>query len=318
MVGFRIIVVLMLISFWSEAQQLPLYTQYREQATLINPAAMEPDFIAFGNNVSVGASYRTQWAGMPGAPETQSLRFTYFDNSKSGVSLVMGGHIQNDQTGPTGFTGIYGKIGGVISSDPDIMGISFAITAGMMQYRIDPNKVFFKDPGETLGSEWLTKIFPDLGLGVYGYKMLEFGAFDGDFVYGGVSVPQLFALDIDFDTPDGKYGVTRVQHVYLNGGMYKYFSKESFLEPSIWLRYAGGELYSLDVNIRYQMPGPLWIGGGYGLNQMGHLEAGVLLGENLGLDRTIKIGYGYGYSYNSIGPPTGNTHELNLSLSFFR
>jgi hypothetical protein len=44
----------------------------------------------------------------------------------------------------------------------------------------------------------------------------------------------------------------------------------------------------------------------------------VLLGENLGLERTIKIGYGYGYSFNSIGPPTGNTHELNLSLSFFR
>lgn len=34
------------------AQQLSLFTQYRENATLINPAAIEGDYFAYGQNVT--------------------------------------------------------------------------------------------------------------------------------------------------------------------------------------------------------------------------------------------------------------------------
>ena len=321
MTGFRLLTVLLLsiVSKGVMAQQLPLFTQYREHSVLINPAALDADYIAFGNNVSFGTSYRKQWTSMPNSPVTQVVRFNYLNDDRRGVNIMVGGHLQNDQTGPTGLTGIYGRIAGVISDDPDFGGFSVGLSFGAVQFRVDPTKVFFKDAEETLGGDWLTKIFPDVGVGIFGYKMLDGGGFfDGDYLYGGVSIPQAFALNLNFITPDGTFSTQRVRHYYANVGMYKYLSKQSFLEPSVWVRYAGGELFSADFNLRYQMPGPLWIGAGYGWNNSLNLEAGLLLGDNIGLERTFKLGYGFGYSFNDIGPHVGNTHELNLSFSFYR
>ncbi|MEY4134068.1 MAG: hypothetical protein RL386_418, partial [Bacteroidota bacterium] len=82
------------------AQQLSLFTQYRENLSLINPAAIETDYLAFGNNVSFGASYRAQWIGLPGNPRTQTIRGTFLADRMSGVALMAGGQLINDQTGP--------------------------------------------------------------------------------------------------------------------------------------------------------------------------------------------------------------------------
>ncbi|MEM6771144.1 MAG: type IX secretion system membrane protein PorP/SprF, partial [Bacteroidota bacterium] len=66
------------------AQQLSLFTQYREAATMINPAAMESDWLTFGYNMSFGANYRKQWVGQENSPETQSIRFSYINPYKTG------------------------------------------------------------------------------------------------------------------------------------------------------------------------------------------------------------------------------------------
>jgi hypothetical protein len=39
------------------AQQLSLFTQYRENATILNPAAVESDFLAYGQSKTLGATY---------------------------------------------------------------------------------------------------------------------------------------------------------------------------------------------------------------------------------------------------------------------
>lgn len=100
------------------AQQLPLFTQYRENTGLLNPAALEPDYLGYGNNFTVGASYRSQWDGLSGAPKTMTLRATYFADDYAGVTMMGGGYLVRDQTGPLSFTGAYGRIAGVITSDP--------------------------------------------------------------------------------------------------------------------------------------------------------------------------------------------------------
>ncbi|MEO0044715.1 MAG: hypothetical protein RL329_4164, partial [Bacteroidota bacterium] len=42
-------------------QQIPLFTQYRALAGVINPAAISSDFFTKQHNVSFGVSYRRQW-----------------------------------------------------------------------------------------------------------------------------------------------------------------------------------------------------------------------------------------------------------------
>ena len=56
------------------SQQLPLFTQYRDLQTVINPAAIPADFFIYDNNFSIGASFRTQWVGLQNNPQTVTLR----------------------------------------------------------------------------------------------------------------------------------------------------------------------------------------------------------------------------------------------------
>lgn len=293
------------------AQQLSLFTQYRENATLINPAAIEGDYFAYGQNMTFGVSYRAQWVGLANGPRTQTLRGSYLNTDYSGVTLLAGGHLINDQTGPTGFTGVYGRIGGVVSGDPEYSGLSIALSAGLVQYRVDASKIRLRDPDDVIGEQDQAQLFPDVGLGIYYYQMVG----DGDFFYTGVSVPQVIGLDLTFQDENGEFYTKRVQHFYGLLGFYKFFDNDSFLEPSIWVKYAPNAPINADINLRYQMPSSFWIGTGVSTGGNFHMDAGIILGQNT-FDNTIRIGYGFDYSFSSFGPTAGSTHEINLTLSF--
>lgn len=298
------------------AQQLSLFTQYRENATIINPAAMESDFLAFGQNMTLGANYRSQWNGISGNPRTQAVRFSFMGDG-SGASLLAGGYLMNDQTGPTGFTGVYARVGAVISGDPEYSGIAVALSGGMVQYRVNSDEFNLRDPNDVLGMNSQTEIFPDVGAGIYFYQMLS-GAMDGDMFYAGLSVPQVAGIDLTFKNDNGEFAVQRIQHFYGMAGLYHFFRNDGFLEPSLWVKYVDGAPLNADLNLRYQTPNALWIGTGISSAGNFHFEAGFNLGENVGLYNNIKIGYGYDYSFSSFGPTVGDTHELQISYSFDR
>ena len=307
---------LLLFCFSLSAQQLSLFTQYRENMSFINPAAIEGDFFAYGQNITLGASYRVQWTDITNAPRTAAIRGSYFNRNGSGVSLIAGGQLINDQTGPTGYTGFYGRIGGIISGDPEYGGISFGLAAGMVQYRIDGDQINFKDQGDFIGTQNNAQFFPDVGLGLFFYTST--GRFGNDYLYGGVSVPQVIGLDLTFTNDEGEFTTQRVQHFYGVLGYYKFFDNDSFLEPSIWVKYTNNVPINIDFNLRYQLPTSLWVGAGLASSNSVHLEAGVLLGDTYSYDSAIKIGYGFDYSFSSFGPFVGTVHEINLTFSFDR
>ena len=298
------------------AQQLSLFTQYRENATILNPAAVESDFLAYGQSMTLGANYRSQWNGISGNPRTQTVRFSFIGDV-SGASLLGGGYLMNDQTGPTGFTGVYARIGAVISGDPEYSGLAIALSGGLVQYRVNSDEFNLRDPNDVVGMNSQTELFPDVGAGIYFYQMLS-GAMDGDMFYAGVSVPQVAGIDLTFKNDNGEFAVQRIQHFYGMVGLYHFFRNDGFLEPSLWIKYVDGAPINADLNLRYHTPNSIWIGTGISSAGNFHFEAGFNLGENVGLYNNVKIGYGYDYSFSSFGPSVGNTHELQVSYSFDR
>lgn len=298
------------------AQQLTLFTQYRENLTILNPAAVETDFLAFNNNISFGASYRSQWVGLQGNPETQTIRGSFLADGMRGVALQAGGYLINDKTGPTGFTGAYGRISGIVTDDPTYGGFSIGLSAGVVQYRVKSSEIILRDANDVLGTVDQNQLFPDIGLGVFFYRAVGNGYGPGNYFYTGLSVPQVFGLDFTFQNDQGSFYSKRVQHIYGQLGFYKFFSNDSFLEPSLWVKYAPNAPTNVDLNLRYQLPGALWVGAGGASSGSVHLETGFTLGNNLGLDNTLKLGYGFDYSFSSFGPTAGSTHEINLSFSF--
>ncbi|MCB0596699.1 MAG: PorP/SprF family type IX secretion system membrane protein [Lewinellaceae bacterium] len=304
---------LLLAAFCLQAQQLSLFTQYRENIGILNPAAVESDFLAFGQNITFGANYRAQWVGLENAPSTQTVRGSYLYADGAGVALMAGGHLMNDQTGPTGFTGLYGRIAGIVTSDPEVGGFVVGISAGAVNFRINSSEIRLRDQGDLVGTTDQSQFFPDVGVGVYYYHLV--GRND-DYFYAGLSVPQVIGLDLTIQNDEGEYVTQRVQHFYGMLGFYKFFDNDSFLEPSAWVKYAQGAPINADFNLRYYLPVNFWVGAGGATSGTVHLETGVVLGDPT--DRSFKIGYGFGYSFSSFGPTAGTTHEINLSYSMFR
>jgi len=166
-----------------------------------------------------------------------------------------------------------------------------------------------------LGVDDQAQWFPDAGLGVFAYTMLERGVLDNDYVYGGISVPQVIGLDLSFESENGTFKTKRVQHVYAQMGLMHFFRDGSFIEGTLWAKYAPNVPANVDFNLRYQMKGNFWTGVGISSAANMHIEAGFLLGDNVGFGNALKIGYGFDYSISSFGPYVGPTHELNLSFS---
>ena len=75
---------------------------------------------------------------------------------------------------------------------------------------------------------------------------------------------------------------------------------------------------NVDFILRYQMAQNFWIGAGGATSKTMHIELGFILGENLGFDNTLRIGYGYDYSFSAFGPYTGGSHEINISYALER
>ena len=295
-------------------QQLSLFTQYRENATLINPAALESDFLAFGYNMGAGVNYRRQWAGLANMPTTQSARFNYIDPDITGATYHAGGYLLNDQTGPTGYTGVYGRIGTIISQDPEDYGISIGLSAGYVSYRVNVSEFVVRDNGDFLLGADRSQSHPDLGLGVYAYTHLR----SGDLIYGGLSIPQLLGFDITYQDPNGNFAVTRLRHYYANAGYYYFVSDESFIEFSSWAKYVEGAPFDADFNVRYQLPTAPFIGVGMSTSKNFHFEAGLNIGQATGEDANFRLGYGFDYSFTDFGPSVGGSHEIQLSVGLYR
>lgn len=315
----KLILLLLGVMFYAvsaDAQQLPLFTQYRENTSLINPASFSHDFLLYEHNLSFGASYRRQWADLESGPQTQTIRGEYIFSEMGSFALVAGGYLLNDKTGPTALTGAYGRVAGIITDDPYYGGLSVGLSAGAVQYRVNVSEIRLREPGDVLGMDDQSQIYPDVGLGVYYYKLLDGGGFlDESHFYTGISVPQVMGLNLEFEDENSQFYTRRIQHFYGLIGLYKYIG-DGYLEPSVWVKYAPNVPVNVDFNLRYQMASNFWLGAGGSSAGAAHLEAGMLIGENVGFDNNFKIGYGYDYNFSSFGPFAGSTHEINLSYSF--
>lgn len=301
------------------AQQLPLFTQYRDNLGLINPAAPSTDFLIYNLTSSAGASYRKQWTGIDNAPETQVLRYEHIDAyNGNAFSPMYGAYAIRDITGPLGMTGVYGKFGAALSDDAEEGGFSAALSGGLVAYHLDTDKIKVRDADDLVASGRKTQLFPDLGLGVFCWKKISGpGFFDDDMLSGGLSVPQIMGLNLRFKNNAQTFATRRIQHYY---GQFSWLhaieDRDKFIQTSVWLKYAPNTPFNVDFNFRYQLIPAMWIGLGGSSGGNFHAETGFNIGENSGLDGLLRLGYGFDYTFSRIGPFAGSTHEINLTYSF--
>lgn len=301
--------------FLCRAQQIPLFTQYESNFGIINPAAPPEDFFTHHNTASVGLSYRQQWVDITNSPSTQVLHGEYFAADHTGVVPIVGGYILNDQTGPTGLTGAYLRIAGVITGDAEYSGLSVGLSAGAVQYRIKTSDLKLHDANDVRADADRSQLMPDIGLGIFYYQRLD-GLIDNDYFFSGISVPQVFGFNFSVPRTDGSLNIVRTPHYYAMLGWYHFTGNDSYIEPTAWLRYVPNAPFSVDINLRYNIGGSFYVGTGASTSGTIHAETGLFLGKNNGWANNFKLGYSFDLPLQSYGSYTGTSHEFHVGYSF--
>ena len=306
---FRYILLISLglfLSDYAAAQQLPFMTFYRENWSLLNPATYPIETILNEMSLSAGATYRYQWTGVEGAPQTAIAHFDYLSEENP---ISFGANILHDQADAIGATAIYGKFTYRLPVGGRGQSFSVGIAAGAVQYRVDINEIEFREANDIAASQGETKFFPDFSFGAFYYHK--------ELWYAGVSVPQTFGLNTTFRADDGEFSIERVRHYYfIAGGFFHFDRGTSYIEPSIWFRYLPNAPTSVNANVRYQFDNPLWVGLGGGLSGIVHGELGIRLLNDGYLGSALRIGVGYDYAITNFGPDFGHTFELSVSYSW--
>jgi Type IX secretion system membrane protein PorP/SprF len=147
-----------------------------------------------------------------------------------------------------------------------------------------------------------------------GKKRFVFGEGSNDILYGGISIPQIFSPTIQFSN-NKTIDIQHNPHFYALAGFYKFVTKESFFEPSLWIKYVKNVPPHLHLNIRYHLKNICWFGGGYSTYKTLHAETGFWIGNNIGWkEQKIKIGYAFDYSLGRTASFLGVAHEIHLTF----
>jgi len=278
-------------------QQLPLLQHQIEHR---NPAFVPANFQKYDYATQASIGYNHQWIGLEDAPRTISGDFTTWDDD---FSLLYGGNIIQDETGPTQFTGISGKFGYGIQFSRNLLLIA-AIKGGLVQYRIKGNQLNFLDSGD-FTEAGTSKLYPDISLGSMLYFRKKF--------YMGFSIPQVFGLNLKFEEENGDYNLQRDRHYYGVTGVRFALFMGSWLDISSEVHYIPETPILFSFNLVHDFREIYWITASY--SSANRMRTGGGIFHDIGINR-LSIGYVFSHFFQSYGPNFGGTHELQIAYSW--
>lgn len=305
-IKITLLIVLLLSIYTVEAQQDPNFIFYRYNMNLINPAYAGADSIENEgtiekgltnntyktNTAELGINLNSQWSGVPGAPETQSVFFSTGLGEKLGVGVS----IINDKTFIENQTAITADISYHISLNLNTK-LFFGIKVGGNNYSANLEGLTTFD---IVSDASLTNISgrfnPNLGAGFYLRSHKYFVAF---------SIPNLLTSE-RLRQEDGiaRLGESR-NHMHLAGGYDIPITKKIKFKPSVLATYIDAAPLTLNLTGLFRFSNGFETGLNYELDQG---IGGLVLFT--GMD-WIDLGYAYEASnQNQIQEVSNGTHEV--------
>ncbi len=291
---YIILLVFLVLSKATNAQSLPMYSQYIYNMGNINPAYA-------GNRgvPSLSAIWREQWVGLPGAPTTKSFSYDFATNSKkvgigiqlfedkyvnyikrTGAALNYNMKVQISQQGVLSL----GLKFGFYNDSKNLYGSYLGATGDMNDVVVTNN---------------LNKVIPVAGAGIY---------YNNDKFYAGISVPDLvsFSSSQNYNADNTLYQVKQA-HYFLTAGYSFDLNEELQLKPSMLLKAASGAPISMDINTN------LWMRNIVGLGASYRTGESILGMAEIQISSQLRFGYAYDMPFQR-----PNSHEFFLRYEFGR
>lgn len=294
----------------SEAQQVPLYSQYMLNGFLLNPATAGAE-----GYTAVNLTAREQWIGFRDAPgtyalsyQTRILRNSYISKSSSvrkrmryssrSGKVGLGGYVFNDRNGAVERTGMKFSYAYHIFFGNSQLSMGVSLTA--MQLRLDDDKIILDDENDNI---WInargTAFIPDADIGVY-YDTPDF--------YVGFSSDQL--LESIIKLGDTGYEQYRQERNYYVMAGYDYpITDYLVLTPSTLLKLSDNGAFQGDFSTKLYYDQTYWAGLTYRTGNALIVLAG------LRIDKFI-FGYAFDVSFTSIQKNSFGSHEFIFAAKF--
>lgn len=264
-------------------QQDPQYTQYMYNTLSVNSAYAG----SLGHFAATGI-YRTQWVGIEGAPDTQSLTI----DSPVGKNVGLGLSIVNEEIGPMEEQYVDLNFSYTIQASPSHK-LSFGLKGGGRVINIDWTKGSYRDNDVLYQENIKNRFLPVVGAGLYLHSEKS---------YLGLSVPN-FITNERYDGIKEGLADERI-HVFLIGGMVFDLNVNTKFKPAFLVKYVSGAPVIADISANFMFYDRFRIGASYRTGDSFSALAGFQVTPQ------ILIGYAYDYTTTELQKFTSGSHEI--------
>ncbi|RED42816.1 type IX secretion system PorP/SprF family membrane protein [Winogradskyella eximia] len=287
-----IVLVFILISTISFAQQDPQYTHYMFNTLSVNPA-----YAGQRETLSVVGLHRSQWVGINGAPQTQSLSIhSPLRNERIGLGL----NIVNDALGPASESFVDANFSYTIPLNADDLKLSFGAKGGFHMLDTDWSKGRFRDTDPAFEND-LNLISPMVGAGLYMHTRKW---------YLGLAVPN-FIETKHYDDYEESVATERM-HFYLIGGYVFNISETTEVKPAFLLKGVSGAPIIADVSANFWFQKKVTLGLAWRWDDSVSALAGFQITPGM------FVGYSYDMTTTGLSNYNNGSHELTLRFEVKR
>ena len=289
-----VILLFFFISFLSEAQQLPVFTQFKSNHFLFNPA-----LTGTKKNIDLRTNYRNQWGGFEDAPLTQCVSLnSRILKGRAGV----GGFIYKDETGPIKLMD-YSLNGSYHLRFSDVE-FSIGAAASLTELSLNASKIGIHNSNDpSIDKKVSQKIWgTDIGAGMYLYN---------DRFSFGVSALNMLKSSYELYKSDPlKRGlISNRTHWYMTLG-YNYSQDPDYLwEHTFLVNYVLGVPILFDYTLRMHYKKKYFVGTSFRMGDAIALHTGVVFKE------IFQISYSYDIIISDLAKTNIGTNELMLVYS---
>lgn len=311
--------------FNTEAQQLPVYSQYMMNGFLINPAVAGHE-----GYTAINLTAREQHLGLKEAPGTYALSYqtrllknSYISRSASirrrkrvmsrSGRVGYGVYAFTDMSGAFNRTGLQGTYTYHIPLDRSQISLGLSVTG--YQFRIDDSKIRLLEVDDpVLLNTEKSAFIPDANFGVY---------YSDRNLYAGISAMQLFQTPLKLGADKDGPGFRMIRHYFITAGYRFEVSRDILMEPSFLFKTTEKFIAQADVNVKMYFQENYWAGiswrtgGSYSLveeTMKGKGSSAIIMG-GLKVDK-YYFGYAFDYTFNAIGARTWGSHEIMAAVKF--
>ena len=306
--------ILAFLGFAGSAQEvIPTYSDYLTD----NLYLLHPSMAGAANSNQIRLTARQQWFDVDNAPNLQTLAV----NARTGERVGLGGILFNDQNGNFSRSGAYATFAYHLMfsrSEFDLNQLSFGISAGVIQHRLDQSGFTAYDP--IIGNDDQADIYANMDLGL-SYYYLNY--------YIHLAAKNILSVNRELFYSDA---VPSNQRKYLVSSGYVFETAGPWsYEPSLLfqLREQTAEK-NIDVNMKvyHEMDfGQIW----GGLSYRNSFEGAEYTSDGrevknqqlryltpfVGIDyKRFVFGYTYTHQFNSLVLSNNGFHQLTLGYDF--